>query len=61
MDRHRMDRIGGDRIWERAVAAAVSMEVKSSAKTFADVEMAAGFGKGRSIDRTRVLVRRRWN
>jgi hypothetical protein len=45
MDRHRMDHIGGDRIWERAEAAAVSMGGESCAETLAEVEMGRGEDK----------------
>jgi hypothetical protein len=50
-----MVRIGGERIWERAVAAAGSMIIKSSAKACAEVEMATHFGKNNQIVRVSTM------
>src|SRR5260221_9191809 len=49
IERHRMERIGGDRICESALTAASSMMVRSSVKTSAEVAMLIGFGKGRKM------------
>src|SRR5258707_659954 len=46
-DRHRMERIGGDRICESALTAASNMMVVSSAKPWREVAMLMGLGKGR--------------
>jgi hypothetical protein len=46
IERHRMVRIGGDRIWESALTAASSMMASPlTKKPSREVEMQSGFGK----------------
>ena len=48
--RHRIERIGGDRICDSALTAASSMMVLSSAKPPREVDMRKGFGKSREAE-----------
>src|SRR3984885_831617 len=46
IDRHRMERIGGDRICESALTASSSMTAYPLQKTLPEVTIQGGFGKG---------------
>src|SRR6266436_6637414 len=47
IERHRMERIGGDRICESALTAASNMVAMSSPIPWRELDMLAGFGKGK--------------
>src|SRR5258706_7051877 len=48
IERHRMERIGGDRICESALTAASNMVALSSPIPSRELDMLAGFGKGKA-------------